>query len=123
MDPSAYTILVVEDEEPVRHLLKSLLLDEGYTVIEAQTADQALVLLGQHTVQLILLDLHMPGQVDGEELLFLLRDQGDEVPIVVVSGWVDDDATIYQPDCVHAVIKKPFQPDHLIRTVRVALSA
>ena len=72
-------------------------------------------------MQLILLDLHVPGQIDGEELLFALCDQGDEVPIIVVSGWVDDEATVYHPDCVHAVLKKPIQQDHLIETVRLAL--
>jgi CheY-like chemotaxis protein len=74
--------------------------------LEADTGDQTLTMLGPNTIQLILLDLHMPGQVDGEELLFQLRDQGDEIPIIVVSGWVDDETIANQPDCVHAVLKK-----------------
>ena len=48
----------------------------------------------------------MPGQADGKDLLYLLRDRGDDIPNVIVSGWVDDDATREQPDCVHAVLKK-----------------
>ncbi|SVD58610.1 uncharacterized protein METZ01_LOCUS411464, partial [marine metagenome] len=35
----------------------------------------------------------MPGQADGKDLLYLLRDRGDDIPIIIVSGWVDDDAT------------------------------
>ena len=108
------TILIVEDEEPIRLLLARTLSDVGYATVAAQTGDEALVILGQHSVQLILLDLHFPGQIDGEELLIELRDRGDEVPIIVVSGWVDDKATVYHPDCVHAVLKKPIQQDHLI---------
>jgi CheY-like chemotaxis protein len=54
--------------------------------LEADTVDQALAMLGPNTIQLILLDLHMPGQVDGEELLFQLRDQGDEIPIICGIG-------------------------------------
>ncbi|MEE3263595.1 MAG: hypothetical protein VX290_12200, partial [Candidatus Latescibacterota bacterium] len=54
----------------------------------------------------------MPGQADGKDLLYLLRDRGDDIPIVIVSGWVDDDATREQPDCVHAVLKnrRPSRP-------------
>ena len=122
MAPDAPAILIVEDEEPIRRLLTRILTDAGYTTLEAETGDEALSRLGQAAVQLILLDLHMPGQVDGEELLFQLRDRGDEVPIIVVSGWVDDEATVYHPDCVHAVLKKPIQRDHLLETVRLVLA-
>lgn len=123
MDADAQTILVVEDEDPIRLLLTRILSAAGYATVEAQTGDEALAILGQRSVQLILLDLHMPGQVDGEELLFELRDRGDEVPIIVVSGWVDDETTVYHPDCVHAVLKKPIQKDHLVETIRLALGA
>ena len=50
-----------------------------------------------------LLDLHMLGPADGEDFLFLLRDRGDELPIIIVSGWVDKATTSNQPDCVDAV--------------------
>jgi DNA-binding response OmpR family regulator len=123
MDADAQTILVVEDEDPIRLLLTRILSAAGHATVEAQTGDEALTILGQRSVQLILLDLHMPGQVDGEELLFELRDRGDEVPIIVVSGWVDDETTVYHPDCVHAVLKKPIQKDHLVETIRLALGA
>jgi CheY-like chemotaxis protein len=116
------TILIVEDEEPIRTLLRRILAQQRYRIIEATSGDQALELLAGHAVDLILLDLHMPGQVDGEELLFQLRDRGDEVPIIVVSGWVDDEATIHRPDCVHAVLKKPIQSHLLLDTVRQALT-
>ena len=46
---------------------------KGYAYVE-----QALEVLSERTVDLILLDLHMPGLYDGEELLFLLRDRGDD---------------------------------------------
>ena len=72
-------------------------------------------------IDLVLLDLHMPGQADGKDLLYLLRDRGDDIPIVIVSGWVDDDATREQPDCVHAVLKKPVAVETLLSTVRQVL--
>ena len=57
-------------------------------------------------------------------MLFLLRDRGDDVPIIIVSGFVDDETTDHQPDCVHAVLKKPVRIEALVGKVRevVALS-
>ena len=98
MNDSAQTILIVEDEEPIRTLLQRLLERAGYQAEQAASADRALQLLRSRRFDLILLDLHMPGQVDGEEFLYLMRDGGDEVPIVVVSGWVDDGMPIQEYD-------------------------
>ncbi len=67
--------MIAEDEEPLRRLLTRILTDAGYTTLEADTGDHALTRLGPNTIQLI-----MPGQVDGEELLFQLRDQSYETP-------------------------------------------
>jgi two-component system KDP operon response regulator KdpE len=100
-------VLVVDDEEPVRRLLRRVVASRGYQCTEAANADEALALLAQGKVDVILLDLHMPGRYDGEELLFLLRDRGDDVPIIVISGWVDDEVAGNHPDCVQAVLKKP----------------
>lgn len=115
-------ILIVDDDDAIRRLMTSVIEREGYTALVAEDAGRALQLLDQHDVDLVLLDLHMPGPADGEDLLFLLRDRGDEVPIIIVSGWVDDEATINQPDCVHAVLKKPVRIDDLTETVRQVLA-
>ena len=120
-DTDTATILIVDDEEPIRRLFALILADAGYNSLAAETGAKALALLSNNTVDLILLDLHMPGQFDGEELLFRLRDQGDEVPIIIVSGWVDDDATINHPDCVNAVLKKPIEHESLIDAVNSVL--
>ncbi len=115
-------ILIVEDEEHVRRLLLTLLKREGYVALAASDAGKALDILDQAKIDLVLLDLHMPGPADGEDLLFLLRDRGDEVPIIIVSGWVDDEATTNRPDCVHAVLKKPIQIEKFIETVKQVLA-
>ena len=74
------------------------------------------------TLVVIILDLRMPGPVDGEQLLFTLRDQGNDVPVIVVSGWVDEEVTKQAPDCVHAVLKKPIRVDDFAQTVADVLS-
>jgi DNA-binding NarL/FixJ family response regulator len=78
--------------------------------------------LQQQEIDLIILDLRMPGPVDGEQLLFTLRDQGNDVPVIVVSGWVDEEVTKQAPDCVHAVLKKPIRVDDFAQTVADVLS-
>jgi len=117
-------VLVVDDEAPIRNLLGEVLGRAGYEAVPAGDAARALDILSQGRIDLVLLDLHMPGPADGEDLLYLLRDRGDEVPIIIVSGYVDDDATTSHPDCVHAVIKKPIRVEPFLRTIEqvIALS-
>ena len=114
-------ILVVDDDDSVRRLMLTVVQRQGYVGLGTADAAQALELL-EHDVDLVLLDLHMPGPTDGEDLLYLLRDRGDEVPIIIVSGWVDEATTSSQPECVHAILKKPVRIAELIDTVRQVLA-
>jgi len=117
------SILVVDDDPYVRTLVVKLLTEEGYSAVPASDAWQAMDQLQQRPIDLVILDLRMPGPVDGEQLLFTLRDQGNDVPIIVLSGYVDDESNQYPPDCVHAVLKKPIRVEHFIDTVAQVLSA
>ena len=118
----AKKILVDDEEEGIRSLFSRVLTTAGYEIVLAEDAQQALLVLREHQVDLVLLDLHMPGLVDGEDMLVYLRDQGEDVPIVVVSGWVDDEATILPPGAVEAVLKKPINIDRMIDTVQQLLN-
>ena len=121
MTPDAERILVVDDDSYVRKLVVSVLTQHGYIAVPAADAWQAMDLLQKHSIDLIVLDLRMPGPVDGEQLLFALRDQGNDTPIVVVSGWVDDELSENPPDCVHAVMRKPIDLDPFTSTVEGVL--
>ena len=116
------TLLVLDDEQAICEMLGQILEEEGYSVLTAGNATQALDLLDRKPVDLLLLDLHMPGPLDGEELLFLLRDRGEDLPIIIVSGWVDDEMTVHHPECVYGVLKKPIRKTALLEMVRRALS-
>lgn len=120
-EPLPSHLMVVDDDDQVRRLLVSVLEREGFEVSAASDAQQAIELLDRRPIDLMLLDLHMPGPADGEDLLYLLRDRGDAVPIIVVSGWVDEEVVANRPDCVQAVIKKPINLQVLVATVRGAL--
>ncbi|HJP34152.1 MAG TPA: response regulator [Candidatus Latescibacteria bacterium] len=114
-------ILVVDDDAYVRTLVVKILNGRGYVALPAVDAWQAMDQLQQHDIDLIILDLRMPGPVDGEQLLFTLRDQGNDVPVIVLSGWVDDDIRKTPPDAVHAVLKKPIKVDSFAETVAAVL--
>ncbi|MBT5056140.1 MAG: response regulator [Gemmatimonadetes bacterium] len=119
--PSKSRVLIVDDEATIRQFMIEVLSRFDFSPVPASDAAEALQILDRETIDLVLLDLHMPGPADGEDLLYLLRDRGDDIPIIIVSGWVDDDATREQPDCVHAVLKKPVAVETLLSTIRRVL--
>jgi DNA-binding response OmpR family regulator len=77
-------ILVVDDEEPLRNLLEASLRRTGYDVIAASSGRKALELFEQHHIDLVLLDILLPG-VDGFAVCAELRKQSD-VPIVMLTA-------------------------------------
>jgi two-component system, cell cycle sensor histidine kinase and response regulator CckA len=113
------TILVVEDDTPVRIALRALLEDSGYRVVEAERGVSALAswdeLAGK--IDLVLTDVVMPGGMSGGELAERLVARDPRVPIIFVTG--------YNPDIVrtdkHQLLNKPIDPDRLLRTVRETL--
>src|SRR5262245_2401239 len=79
------TILVVDDEENIRHTLRGVLADEGYDVLEAPDGRRALELLQHAEPRLAIVDVWMP-EVDGVELVERIRTQAPGVPVIVISG-------------------------------------
>ncbi|MFN8542618.1 MAG: UDP-3-O-acyl-N-acetylglucosamine deacetylase [Candidatus Binatia bacterium] len=115
------TILVVDDEENIRHTLRGVLVDEGFDVVEAADGRAALASLGREIPRLALVDIWMP-EMDGIELVQRMKEQAPEVPIVVMSGH----GTI--ETAVRAIrlgasdfLEKPFQLDALLKVVSRAL--
>ena len=79
------TILVVDDEENIRHTLRGVLADEGFEVLEAPDGRRALELLRHVAPRLAIVDVWMP-EMDGIELVERMRNQAPGVPIIVISG-------------------------------------
>lgn len=78
-------ILVVDDDEGVRDALKMTLEYEGYECLFARSGREGLDLLGSESIDLVLLDVKMPG-MDGLEVLRRMRERGDAAPVIVISG-------------------------------------
>ena len=78
-------ILVVDDEEDIRFSLRGILEDEGYEVLEAESAEAAFPLLAKEPVGLVYLDIWMPG-MDGLAALERIHQQHPSLPVLMISG-------------------------------------
>ncbi len=80
----ADTILIIDDEAPIREALSGILADEGFKALTASQADEGFGVLEREEVQLVLLDIWMPG-MDGLEALTVIRERFD-LPVIMISG-------------------------------------
>ena len=88
MNAPPIKVLVIDDEPPIRKLLRMGLSTQGYEMLEAPSGRVALELLAQNPA-LVILDLGLPD-IDGHELLRTIRSRNDSVPIVVLSSRGDE---------------------------------
>jgi two-component system, cell cycle sensor histidine kinase and response regulator CckA len=117
------TVLLTEDEEPVRRLTRVILEMNGYQVLEAASGDEALILYEAHTgeVDLILTDVVMP-RMSGRELAQQLEILSPGIKVLYLSGYTDDAIVRHGLlDQKMAFLQKPFTPDGLLRKVRAVL--
>ena len=80
-----FQILVVDDDKNTRRLLRAVLEQNGYTVITAANGEDAMDQLAQHAVDLVVLDIMMPG-MDGYTFTKEIRDGRSELPILMISA-------------------------------------
>lgn len=116
-------VLVADDEDTVRGLVRVVLEQDGYEVIDAETGGRAVELTAGRVaaVDVLLTDVRMPGMT-GPELARHLRAARPDLPVVFMSGYVGDAACGYDPDLARSeFLSKPFQLDALRSAVRRAL--
>ena len=120
MSAAPLKILVVDDEPPIRKLLRMGLSTQGYEVLDAPNGETALELLAQ-SPDLIVLDLGLPD-IQGLELLRTMRARNESVPIVVLSSRGDEAGKVEALDLgADDYITKPFGMDELLARMRAAL--
>jgi two-component system KDP operon response regulator KdpE len=120
MSAAPLKVLVIEDEPPIRKLLRMGLSTQGYTVLEAPNAKTALDLLAE-TPGLIILDLGLPD-MPGLDLLRTLRARNESVPIVVLSSRGDEAGKVRALDLgADDYVTKPFGMEELLARMRAAL--
>jgi two-component system, OmpR family, KDP operon response regulator KdpE len=120
MNAPPIKVLVVDDEPPIRKLLRMGLTTQGYEILEAPNGKMALELLSESPA-LIILDLGLPD-IQGHELLRMIRARDDSVPVVVLSSRGDEAGKVQALDLgADDYVTKPFGMDELLARLRAAL--
>jgi two-component system KDP operon response regulator KdpE len=120
MSAAALTVLIIDDEPPIRKLLKMGLTTQGYQILEASNGKTALELLTQNP-DLIILDLGLPD-IQGHELLRTIRSRSESIPIVVLSSRGDEAGKVQALDLgADDYLTKPFGMEELLARMRAAL--
>jgi CheY-like chemotaxis protein len=120
------TILLAEDEDGVRALIRVTLERRGYRVLEASNGIEALKLWDQHSkeVALLLTDLVMPAGLSGQELAARLQKDNPQLPIIFTSGYSANVAgRQLSLQTGENFLQKPFPPEQLLETVRMSLDS
>jgi two-component system, OmpR family, response regulator len=114
-------VLVVDDDPPIRELMRNILREFGMDPLVAGSGEEAVELARTETPEVILLDLNMPG-LSGEETIAALRavDALAEIPILILSGEPMDPAELERLGARGAV-QKPFDLPRLIEEIRQAV--
>jgi two-component system, cell cycle sensor histidine kinase and response regulator CckA len=117
--PGGYTVLVVDDEEAVRHLACRMLTWTGYQALAASHGREAIATMEQHAaaIHLVLTDIKMPG-MNGRELGRHVEQRWPGKPILYMSGFASE---VFQGGLLEAgapFLSKPFTQDDLTRKIR-----
>jgi two-component system KDP operon response regulator KdpE len=120
MSAAAIRVLVVDDEPPIRKLLRMGLGTQGYEILEAPSGKLALELMARDP-DLVILDLGLPD-MQGYELLNAIKSRNERVPIIVLSSRDDEPGKVRALDLgADDYITKPFGMDELLARMRTAL--
>lgn len=117
------TVLVVEDEPLVLDMISQELTDQGFAVLEADTAEAALSIIesGQ-SVDVLFTDIRLPGEMDGWGLAKTVRKAKPKLPVIYATGYtVERPAMVQVPGSVF--LKKPYRPSAIAETIRTLIAA
>lgn len=110
-------VLLVEDDDDNRELMAEVLESSGCQVLSASTGQEGLRTLSEHSVDVIVTDVGMPG-MGGLEVARAAKAIAPRIPVVVVTGWAErEDIASARGHEVDAVLIKPVDPDALTQTV------
>jgi len=122
-DPGMETILLVDDDESVRALLRESLEQQGYTVLEARVNSEALLMARRHEgpIHLMVADVMMPG-INGRELASMVTSSRPHMKVLYISGYPLEIVRekLRDPDMAN-FLQKPFPIEAFVRKVRELL--
>jgi two-component system response regulator AtoC len=114
------TLLIIDDEENMRHMLRSLLKNKGYSISEAQNGQQALESVKKTKYDFILCDVRMP-QIDGIQFLKIAKEQLQQSTVIMMSAYGSIDLALEAIQLgAYDYISKPFKTDEVLLTLKKA---
>jgi DNA-binding NtrC family response regulator len=114
-------ILVIDDENVIRELMREILERAGYETVGAETPERALALLEEQDVAVVVSDIVMPG-LSGLDLLVEVRARRPSLPVILVTGaGTDDNLSEASARGAHGLVIKPFTHAELQSAVAAAL--
>ena len=114
-------VLVIDDEPPIRRFLRTSLSAQGYSILEAEDGESGLAMLSRNAVDIVVLDLGLPG-IDGLEVLKRLREGGSSIPVIVLSSRDDEKGKVAALDLgADDYVTKPFGMEELLARIRAAM--
>ncbi len=121
MKMGSIKILVVDDEEHIRIALKRILKRLEVEIYLAESGEIALNILKHQPVDLVLLDLKMPG-IDGMDVLKTIKQEYSDVMVIVITGFATlETAVESMKQGAYDFIPKPFDKDHILLVVKRAI--
>ncbi len=116
-----HTILVVDDQEMIRDMIRSMLLDEAINVLEAKDGFDAVTQYRAHQseIDLVLIDMMMPGQ-NGDVTISNIRKVSEHVPVVFMTGYIGEVADLKAMQA-ETILTKPFTQSDLVAVLREKL--
>jgi DNA-binding response OmpR family regulator len=119
---SGAKILIVDDERAIADILKLHFEEEGYVTLAAQSVDKALKILEQGPVDLVMLDIRMPGKDGFDFLRAVSTNHGrPRMPVIVMTGRGELES-LMEGIAVDGFVSKPFEMSLVLETIRRALS-
>ncbi len=119
--PLSGTILVVDDDDPVRVMLARLLRTQGYTVLQAAHAAEARAILDTKRPNLVISDIVMPGE-SGIELRRGILERWPDLPVILISGYSAEGPAEFAARTPNTTfVQKPFAADHFLALVERTL--
>ncbi|MBW8888865.1 MAG: response regulator [Fibrobacteres bacterium] len=123
--PSQTTVMVVDDDQAILHLVAGILEGEGYRVLQARHSDEALDLSAAYKddIDLLVTDVKMDPFMTGFQLAQCLRLMRVEIKVLYISGFVEDEMVRWEVENrVATFLQKPFRQQDLLEKIRTVLA-
>lgn len=117
-------VLLVEDEWLIRSIMAESLMDAGFDVVHAGSADEAFERIGRASkaISVLVTDIHLPGDRNGLDVAEEMRRRQPTLPVIVATGRPDVLRSDWDLAGTVALLRKPYGPGELLASVRRALS-